>query len=87
LLETKLYDSGMNGNSSDAQFILRHKRYDRPENRTQSSFITNITLEEHTKRLERLGLPVPVIESDYEEDEPKQITQQATTERDRGGDR
>src|SRR3989442_15389089 len=27
LLETKLYDSGMKGNSNDAQFILRYRRY------------------------------------------------------------
>jgi hypothetical protein len=29
----------------------------------------NITLQEHYKRLERLGLPVPVIESDLEDDD------------------
>jgi len=48
---------------------------DRPQ---PSNFILNITLEEQLKRLERLGLPLPVIESDYEEDdEPKQIIQQS----------
>ena len=69
LLETKLYDSGMNGNSSDAQFMLKHRRYDRGDARPQSNFILNITLQEHNKRLERLGLPVPQIEGDYEEEE------------------
>jgi hypothetical protein len=37
--------------------------------RQQSNFILNITLQEHYKRLERLGLPVPVIESDLEDDD------------------
>jgi hypothetical protein len=78
LLETKLYDSGMNGNSSDAQFILKHRRYCVGDSRPQSNFILNTTLAEHTKRLELLGLPLPVIESDCEEDdEPKQITEQS----------
>jgi hypothetical protein len=34
---------------------------------TQNVFL-NMTLQEHNKRLERLGLPVPVIEGDYEDD-------------------
>ena len=51
-------------------------RYRRPEvyggrgadeKPAQSDFILNITLEEQFKRMERLGLPIPVIESDYEE--------------------
>jgi hypothetical protein len=69
LLETKLYDSAMNGNSSDAQFILKHRRYGtREAPAVKSNFMLNITLQEQYKRLERLGLPVPVIETDYEED-------------------
>jgi hypothetical protein len=32
----------------------------------QTNFILNVTMEEHFKRLERLGLPLPEIESDYE---------------------
>jgi len=70
LLETKLYDSGMAGNSSDAQFILKHRRREvygnvkeRPQ---QSNFLLNVSMEEHFKRCERLGLPRPEIESDYE---------------------
>ena len=35
----------------------------------QSNFILNITMQEHVERLERLGLPVPVIETDYEVEE------------------
>jgi hypothetical protein len=31
----------------------------------------NITLEEHFKQLERLGLPLPVLEGDYEEGDDK----------------
>ena len=81
-LETHVYNSGLAGNASNAQFILKHRRRDvfgnvedRPE---PSNFILNITLEEQLKRLERLGLPLPVIESDYEEDdEPKQTIQQS----------
>jgi hypothetical protein len=69
LLETKLYDSAMNGNSQDAQFILKHRRYcTREAPAVKSNFMLNITLQEHFKRLERLGLPVPVIETDYEEE-------------------
>jgi hypothetical protein len=42
-----------------------YARGDRPP--TQNVFL-NMTLQEHNKRLERLGLPVPVIEGDYEDD-------------------
>jgi hypothetical protein len=80
LLETKLYDSGMKGNSQDAQFILRYRRYNNVSNggRPQQSNFLKITLQEQYKRLERLGIPLPVIETDYEEDnEPKQIIQQS----------
>ena len=65
-----MYDSGMAGNSSDAQFILKHRRREvygnvkeRPQ---QSNFLLNVSMEEHFKRCERLGLPRPEIESDYE---------------------
>jgi hypothetical protein len=69
-LEKQLYDSAMNGNSSAAQFILKHRRrevYGNVDHRPQQSkFIWNITDQEHQERLERLGL-LPVIESDREE--------------------
>jgi hypothetical protein len=72
-LETQLYDSALAGNSSDAQFILKHRRRevygnvgDRPQ---QSDPILNITFQEHCKRLELLGLPIPQIEGDCEEED------------------
>jgi hypothetical protein len=68
-IETKLQRSAMAGNSQNAYFILRYRRYNRPEHKQRSNFIMNVTLEEHTERLERLGLPVPVIKSDLEEDD------------------
>jgi|SRR6266498_3188660 hypothetical protein len=75
-LETRVYNSGMRGNASNAQFTLKHRRANVYGNvdsqQAKSNFILNITLQEQYKRLERLGLPLPVIESDYEE-EPKQI--------------
>jgi hypothetical protein len=82
-LETQLYNIAMNGNISAVLFILKHRRRevygnvgDRPRrevygnvgDRPQQSDFRNITLEEHCERLKRLGLPVPVIESDREED-------------------
>jgi hypothetical protein len=70
----------MAGNSSDAQFTLKHRRYGTGEApAVKSNFILNMTLQEHYKRLERLGLPVPQIEGDCieEDDEPKQIIQQS----------
>jgi hypothetical protein len=81
VIETSLYDSALGGNSSDAQFILKHRRrevYGNTDIQQSNDFILNITLEEHYKQLERMGLPIPVIESDREEDdEPKQIIQQS----------
>jgi hypothetical protein len=38
------------------------------DRRQQSDSILNITLQEQFKQLERLGIPLPVIESDREED-------------------
>jgi hypothetical protein len=70
LLETQLFDSAMNGNSQDAQFILRYRRYNNERDRPQQPNIcSNITLQEHIKRLKFLGLPVPVFETDYEIDD------------------
>ena len=84
-LETRVYNSGMRGNASNAQFTLKHRRSrvygGNKEDRSpasQTDFFANITLQEHLERLDRLGLPRPVIESDYEQDdEPKQIVQQS----------
>jgi hypothetical protein len=70
-LETQLYDSGLAGNSSNAQFILKHRRRDVYGNLdnapNKSNLALNITLEEHFKQLERLGLPVPQLEGDYDD--------------------
>jgi hypothetical protein len=69
-LETKLYDSAMKGNFKNARFILQNRRYNKPRGRPQqSNFCSSITLEEQLKRIERLGLPVPVIETDYDIDD------------------
>ena len=83
-LETRVYNSGMRGNASNAQFTLKHRRKgvygndgDRAPN-MQTNILANITLQEHLERLDRLGLPRPVIESDHEQDDdPKQIIQQS----------
>jgi hypothetical protein len=73
VIETSVYDSALAGNSSDAQFILKHRRRDVYGNvdnsQAKSDFSLNITLQEHYKQLERLGLPIPMIESDREEDD------------------
>jgi hypothetical protein len=77
-LETRVYKSAMDGNSSDAQFILKHRRravYGNAEDRPrQTNFILNVTLKEQLARLERLGLPLPVIESDIEDDDAADST-------------
>jgi hypothetical protein len=55
---------------------LKNRRYGtaeymRPASQ-QTNFILNVTMEEHFKRLTRMGLPLPEIESDYEDmDAPK----------------
>ena len=61
--------------NSDTAAIAYLKAY-RPERYARKDLVeprTNVTLQitlaEHTKRLERLGLPVPVIEGDYEVEE------------------
>jgi hypothetical protein len=75
LLETRLFKSGLAGNDMTAMFTLKHRRYDKQkDNKVPSNYILNITLAEHEKRLQRLGLPVPMIESDLEEDDVTDIT-------------
>lgn len=70
-IETDLWDSAHEGSSSDMQFILKHRRREVYGNTDQprANFILNVTLEEHYKRLERLGLPIPQIEGDYDEED------------------
>ena len=71
-LESRVFARGMKDSVSDAQFALKYRRYERRGSRHPSDFILNITLQEQIKRLERLGLPVPILEGDYEviEDAP-----------------
>ena len=42
------------------------------DSQPKSNFILNITLQDHYKRLERLGLPIPQIEGDYEPEDGEQ---------------
>jgi hypothetical protein len=67
VLESSVYNRGLKEGGEDARFILKHRRYGAGEANRSSNFILNITLEEHTKRLERLGLPVPQVEGDYDD--------------------
>jgi hypothetical protein len=66
----------------DARFILRGRRRDvfghssDAAPRQPSNFILNITLQEHIKRMTRLGLPIPVIEADFEEDDAAEDTEE-----------
>jgi hypothetical protein len=60
--------------------MLKHRRYNNAGSSPQSNCILNITLAEHTKRLERLGLPVPQIEGDYEPDDFEQIKDVAASD-------
>jgi hypothetical protein len=69
VLETRVYDRAMKNSPEDARFLLRYRRYERElrNDKPQSNFIVNLTLQERLKRLERLGLPLPVFETDYED--------------------
>ena len=76
LLEDSVFERGLKEGGEDARFILKHRRYNikSPEEvrikspeEVISNFFLNAPLEEHYKRLERLGL-YPVIEKDYEEE-------------------
>jgi hypothetical protein len=74
-LQTKAYDLAMEGDMRAIEWELKWRRkdiYQNTEDRTPATSLTNyflnMTLQEQFERLERLGLPVPVIESDNEED-------------------
>ncbi len=70
-VESGLFDRAKKGNSADAQFIMKHRRretYGNTDGPNKQNFILNITLQDHYKRLEQLGLPIPVREGDYEEE-------------------
>lgn len=69
-LETTVFKRAMNGSIVDAHYTLNKRRYDRQDiARPISNFVLNVSLGDHIKRLEQLGLPVPVIEGDYEEED------------------
>jgi hypothetical protein len=72
LLEDRAYQRAMKGSDQLLMFQLRARRpevYGRSgDSRPQpSNFLLNITLKENAERLKRLGLPVPLIDSDYED--------------------
>ena len=74
LVETRLIQRALKDSDSNAQFYLRARRpeiYGRREllpTPTQNVDV-RVSLEEHHQRLVRLGLPLPVIEGDYEEED------------------
>lgn len=67
-IESRCAIRAMKDSIVDAHFLLKHRRYNF-ETQQRSNVVLNITLEEHTQRLIRLGLPVPQIEDDYEPDD------------------
>jgi hypothetical protein len=75
-LEGRMYSLGMDGEVSALEKTLkayRPERWREPKSEdrapgTQNNWFLNVTMREHAERLQRLGLPVPVIESDREED-------------------
>jgi hypothetical protein len=77
-VETALIKRAIKDDTPAALAFLRAyrpERYARKDgSESRNNFILNITVAEHNKRLERLGLPVPVIESDLEDDAPAAIT-------------
>jgi hypothetical protein len=83
-LETELYDIAKEDPDNIAsrlraiELTLRYRRYGTGGSRTphqQTNFMMNVTMEEHFKRCERLGLPRPEIECDYEETDAATRTQ------------
>ncbi len=72
-LETDLHKLAKAGDTQAIIFILKWRRrgvYNNVDGDRapahQENYFLNLTLEEKFKRLKRLGLPVPVIEPDYE---------------------
>jgi hypothetical protein len=68
-----LYTAAKKGDVTAMLNILKYRRRDvynihpDEDKPTQpANYFLNVTLQDKIKRLERLGLPVPVIESDYE---------------------
>jgi hypothetical protein len=73
-LEDVVFEGALNGDTECCRWLLKWRRRDvyndTEESRltSQTNYIANITVQEHIQRLERLGLPVPVIETDYEDE-------------------
>lgn len=76
-LETIMYEVALTPEGQkEREFQLRHRRPDVYHNMqeniltatTTTSYYLNITLKEQLETLQQLGLPLPVIESDREED-------------------
>jgi hypothetical protein len=68
-LEDKSYQIAMRGNVSMLQFLLRHRRpgvFGERAFETATHEVKMIPMEEAVARLEHLGLPVPVIETDFD---------------------
>jgi hypothetical protein len=74
-VEDVLYKAAKAGEAWAIEFILKWRRKNVYQNTndnaertiaSQTNYFLNAPLEEHYARLERLGLPAPVIEPDYE---------------------
>lgn len=72
-VETVLYNLGMSGDMRAIEYMLKWRRRDVYNNHSedcavanQNNYFLNVSMQEHYERLERLGLPAPVIEPDYE---------------------
>ena len=75
-LESKKYDLAMDGNWNAIEWQLKWRRKEQYQNTkdhtpatSMTNYFLNMTVQEQFERLERLGLPVPVIESDEEYEE------------------
>jgi hypothetical protein len=71
-VETAVYNAALDGNMVAAKLILKHRRresYGDTNNQQTNNVTLNITLAEHEQRMERMGLLVPQIETDYDDDE------------------
>jgi hypothetical protein len=74
-VETVVMNEALAGNLQACEFTLKWRRRNvynnTEENRLASvqNYFLDITMQEQLERLDRLGLPRPVIETDYEEDD------------------
>lgn len=83
-METAVYGEGFKGNITAAIFVLKHKRKEiygdfeteQPQQTAKqlNNYFLNITLQEHAKRIERLGFQAPLIESDFEDEDEREVS-------------